>query len=424
MEIKEKSYGQGITLRYINTDKFKKNSLKLSFMSEREVMNVSSSKLLASTLSRGCRRYPSVKAISRELCLLYEADLALYSSNTSALTEFTVSATMLDDRYAFDGGNIFGGVIDLISELLFEPIVEDGGLNRAYFESERKRRIDMIRAEINNKDRYALSQAARHAFRGTPLGVRDTEESIGAVTAEYCYATLQRLLCSCPIYISFTGNYTEEKAAQIDRLVDRFLEARKGFQTLGAGSSTFAFTDEIPEEHVTESVNAKQGRMVLMYSVPNTKRGDCAPMIFDEIFGASPTSRLFTNVRERMSLCYYCSSTLSRLQGVMTVRSGLDRDKKDEAIAEIDRQLSLLCDPKNIGQEELENAKLSRLTNYAELTDDPSRYLSWYNSSVMGGFEDSIEELCAALEAVTAEDVACVARSVKRRLCYFLDGVQ
>jgi predicted Zn-dependent peptidase len=108
----------------------------------------------------------------------------------------------------------------------------------------------------------------------------------------------------------------------------------------------------------------------------------------------------------------------------MTVRSGLDRDKKDEAIAEIDRQLSLLCDPKNIGQDELENAKLSRLTNYAELTDDPSRYLSWYNSSVMGGFEDSIEELCAALEAVTAEDVAEVARSVKRRLCYFLDGVQ
>ena len=92
----------------------------------------------------------------------------------------------------------------------------------------------MIRAEINNKDRYALSQAARHAFRGTPLGVRDTEESIGAVTAEYCYATLQRLLCSCPIYISFTGNYTEEKAAQIDgnEHLDHFLSAARNVRIL------------------------------------------------------------------------------------------------------------------------------------------------------------------------------------------------
>jgi hypothetical protein len=150
---------------------------------------------------------------------------------------------MLDDRYAFDGGNIFGGVIDLISELLFEPIVEDGGLNRAYFESERKRRIEMIRAEINNKDRYALSQAARHAFRGTPLGVRDTEEAVSAVTAEYCYATLQRLLCSCPIYISFTGNYTEEKGG-FSMTIDELSMTTDGWTETVTMDAWFAYYTE------------------------------------------------------------------------------------------------------------------------------------------------------------------------------------
>ena len=61
------------------------------------------------------------------------------------------------------------------------------------------------------------------------------------------------------------------------------------------------------------------------------------------VFGGSTTSRLFRNVREKQSLCYYCGSSALRATGVMMVDSGVEPGREAQAEAAILKELNDLC---------------------------------------------------------------------------------
>lgn len=44
-----------------------------------------------------------------------------------------------------------------------------------------------------------------------------------------------------------------------------------------------------------------------------------------DVFGGGPYSRLFMNVREKLSLCYYCSARLIRGKGIIVIQSGIEK---------------------------------------------------------------------------------------------------
>ena len=62
-------------------------------------------------------------------------------------------------------------------------------------------------------------------------------------------------------------------------------------------------------------------------------------MVATDIFGRGPYSRLFANVREKMSLCYYCSASAVRQKGLVTVDSGVEAENAEKAQKEILAQL-------------------------------------------------------------------------------------
>ena len=164
--------------------------------------------------------------------------------------------------------------------------------------------------------------------------------------------------------------------------------------------------------------------MVLTYLVPKTEKGDMSLSVFTEIFGASPVSRLFANVRERLSLCYYCSATAIKEASLLIVRSGLDGENRALAISEIQRQLDDLSCPENIGDDEMDAAKASLLSMLKTLTDSTLAYSMWYVRRRLGGADTDLSGAMKAIEAVTKEDVARIAKGAKLQLSYFLEGTE
>ncbi len=64
-----------------------------------------------------------------------------------------------------------------------------------------------------------------------------------------------------------------------------------------------------------------------------------AMVLANLIFGGTSNSKLFLNVRERLSLCYYASSSYARSKNILTVSSGVETADFERAEAEIGRQL-------------------------------------------------------------------------------------
>jgi hypothetical protein len=79
-------------------------------------------------------------------------------------------------------------------------------------------------------------------------------------------------------------------------------------------------------------------------------------MLFNAVYGGTPTSKLFMNVREKLSLCYYASSSMDFLKGIMTVHSGIEFDKFNSAREEIMAQLEC-CRRGEIEEWEIEGAR-------------------------------------------------------------------
>ena len=81
-------------------------------------------------------------------------------------------------------------------------------------------------------------------------------------------------------------------------------------------------------------------------------------MLANSILGGGPHSKLFNNVREKESICYYANSGLEKCKGLMMVNSGIDPDQYDRALKLIRKELE---DVKlgNFTDLEIEKAKRS-----------------------------------------------------------------
>ena len=423
MKITEKDFGINARLGIIDTKKFKTDYFSLCYTLPMTEYNISLASVLALVLSRGTAKHSTLLDINRHLVSLYDADLSAYISKTASGLTFRISAGMMDSSYASDGCDVFGGTLDFIREMLLEPLAKNGEMDAKYTDSEKKRALDRIRAEINNKDRYASIRATALAYEGTPLALSEngSEAVIESITPKALYQMLGYITKECPLRAVFVGNYTAKKEETANKLLTELSSINTASLHDACRYEATCF-DTV--RNVCEQVYAKQGRMVLNYSISKRDPSDASPMIFDEIFGSSPVSRLFMNVRERLSLCYYCASSYVMPLGRITVRSGLDEKNKEKAIREIERQIELLSDASNISEDELEMAKLSRVSVYKSLSDSTSRYADWYLSRALLGAPCDVKRMIDAINAVTADDVAVVAREMKLQLSYFLEGIE
>ena len=143
--------------------------------------------------------------------------------------------------------------------------------------------------------------------------------------------------------------------------------------------------------------------------------------MFNAVYGAGVTSKLFQNVREKLSLCYYAFSSTDTLKGIMAVLSGIEVDKYDEALSEILAQLDAVR-AGDISETELAAARRSVANDLRTGADSPYYLADFYLRETVQGTDATPDDIAVLAETVTAEDVAAIARGVELDAVYFLRG--
>ena len=139
------------------------------------------------------------------------------------------------------------------------------------------------------------------------------------------------------------------------------------------------------------------------------------------VFGGCASSKLFMNVREKLSLCYFASSSVDVLKGVMFVISGIEFDKYDAALAEIFAQLEAVKRGE-VTDGELSSAKAAVGSALQAAADSGFALESFWLSQNVQGLEYDPQELAALVEDVTKADVIKAAQGVECDAVYFLKG--
>lgn len=411
----------GVTLRCCRDKKFTQGCLSFQLVRRLEKTEAAYNALFPAVLLRGTNMHPDLRSITEHLDTLYGASVSPLVRRVGDYQTAGLYCSFIDERFTM-GDPILSPMVDFLEELLLDASVENGGFQTEFVDSEKRNLVAAIQAEGNDKRIYAMNQLFRTMCREDSFGLPRTgePEDVQAVGAADLYRHYRRILQTSQIELFYVGS------ADADTLC-RALEPLAGrLQALGREPESLPAQTAFhpcPVGDVTEVMDVTQGKLCLGFTTPITFRhpGFAAMQVLNTLYGAGMTSKLFMNLREKMSLCYSIGSSYYGSKGIMVVSAGIDCDKEALTRQEALRQLDD-CRAGDIAQEELLSAKEAIVSSLRATHDAPGAIESYYTSCLLGGLDWEPETYQAAVERVTREDVVAAASTLELHTTYFLKG--
>ena len=410
----------GITLRCFTDHRFKQGCLSLQLIRPMCQQEAALNALIPAVLLRGCVSAPDLRDITLRLDDLYGASIGALVRRVGDYQTTGLYCSFISDRYAMDGDAILEPMIGFLGELLLDPVLEKGVFCKDYIQSEKKNLISTIEAQRNDKRAYAAAQLLKKMCRGDSFGIPRLGETaqVKKITPKTAYNHYQKILRSSRIDIFYVGEASVETvSAMLMPLVNKFvadhvnLPEQTALSSLAGGSHT-------------ETMDVSQGKLAMGFSTPITIRDPefAAMQVCNTVFGGGMTSKLFMNIREKMSLCYDIGSGYHGSKGIVTVSAGIDCDKEALVRSQILSQLDA-CRQGDITAEELIAAKQAVINSLRSTHDSPGAIENYYATASLSGLSMTPAQYIDAVEQVTQEQVAKAAQSLQLHTAFFLKGV-
>lgn len=423
MEFNRNELMPGVFLSHLRSDKFKTACMSVTLLTQLRRETAAMNAVIPFVLNRGTTRYGDMEQLSRRMDELYGAAVEPVVRRIGEIQCIGFYGSFPEPDYLPGGEALLGDTCALMAQLLLDPATRGGLLLPQYVDSEREKLLDIIRSRMNDKRSYALTRCIEEMccyedFAVSRFGSESEAENIHykKLTRHY-----RELIQTCPVEIFYCGK-TDFKAVSA--------AMREAFSTMPRGEIDYDIGTDLRmnavEDHVRfveEEMDVTQGKLVLGFRL-----GECmeepdipALYVFNAVYGSGATSKLFMNVREKLSLCYYASSAVYLHKGIMLVSSGIEFDKLDAARDEILAQLDSVRQGE-ITDDELRSAKKSVASDLRAVQDSIGELEGFYLSQALNGLDYGPAELAALAEDVTKEDVQAIAKSIECDLIYFLKG--
>ena len=382
-----------------------------------ERAGASANALLPAVLSRGTVRHPDMESLSAAMDTLYGATVDSVVRKKGERQCIGFAADFIDDAFTPHGERLLEPVAELMGEMLLEPLTRNGSFLAEYVDSEKANLIDAIRSLRNDKRDWAEIRLMQEMCAGEPYSIlRLGDEETAAKLNNHClYRHSSTLLAGSRVEVLYCGS------AERQRVEDAVLSALAALPR-GAAASLPPVAQLPPRETprvVTEVMDVNQGKLALGYRC--TTEDVPAMILANLIFGGTSNSKLFMNVREKLSLCYYASSSYARSKNIMTVSSGVEQKDYDRAMEEIACQLAAVQNGEWEDWEQ-DGALQAMLSSLTSLPDSQGALENYYLGQIATDAGETPEELTAALREVTRERIMEAARSAKLDTVYFLHG--
>jgi len=423
MEFNRTELMPGVFLSHLRSDKFKTACMSVTLLTQLRRETAAMNAVIPFVLRRGTTRYSDMEQLSRRMDELYGAAVEPVVRRIGEIQCIGFYGSFPEPDYLPGGEALLGDTCALMAQLLLDPVTRGGLLLPQYVDSEREKLLDIIRSRMNDKRSYALTRCIEEMccyedFAVSRFGSESEAENIHykKLTRHY-----RELIQTCPVEIFYCGK-TDFKAVSA-AMRDAFSAMPRGEIDYDIGTDLRMNAVEDHVRFVEEEMDVTQGKLVLGFRL-----GECmeepdipALYVFNAVYGSGTTSKLFMNVREKLSLCYYASSAVYLHKGIMLVSSGIEFDKLDAARDEILAQLDSVRRGEITG-DELRSAKKSVASDLRAVQDSIGELEGFYLSQALDGLDYGPAELAALAEDVTKEDVQAIAESIECDLIYFLKG--
>ena len=418
---------QGIKLHTINTNKFKTNLIAIFLSTPLKRENVTKNSLLASILRRGCEKYKTQEEISKKLEEMYGAEFncGLDKIGKNHVLKFYIES-INDEFLPQNGEDMLKKSIEIISEIVFNPLVQNNGFNEEYVNQEKENVKQIIEGKKDNKARYALFRCVEEMYKDKPEGLYKYGyvEDLESINSQNLYEYYQTLINTCKIDIFVSG-----KLENID--VEKIIEENENFSNLKDREPKYNINrpeTKNPIEKankVEEKLDVTQGKLVIGYDVDaskediENKKFRYIGMLYNAILGGTATSKLFQNVREKASLAYTASSSFSYYTGNIFVNAGIEIENFEKATDIIKEQIEAMKQG-DFSKEDIRNAQKTIVSNIAGISDEQDTEIIYFLGQELSGNNVSLEQYAEFVQDVNKNEIEDFAKKININTIYFL----
>ncbi len=417
--IKTINLGKGINLTLIPEEKFKTNLVSIYIQRLLDKEEVTKNALLPAIIKSGSEKYPSARDMAAHQDDLYGVSIGADTSKRGETQVITFKIISTDEKYLDE--KIFKPVVEFLDEVVNHPLVIDGGFKEEYVEIEKQSLRHRIESVINDKGRYAIERAREEMFKNERYGISDLGylEDIDKINGKDLYKHYQQIMKTSPIDIVVEGNFNEEEIVNI--ISNGFNFDREEIIEIPRAE----FKKKIEEvKAIEEDMDITQGKLVMGYRCNVDYKDEYryySLLVGSSVLGGGPHSKLFMNVREKESLCYYIYSSIEKYKTSMFISSGIEKDNYDKTVKLIKEQLeNLKCG--KISEEELLNSKSALISSLKTIKDSIGGASDFYFSQHMGQTNTTVERIIEIIEKIMVEDIVDAVKDIELDTIYFLSN--
>lgn len=409
---------ENINLYYIPTKKFKTTTLGIYIHRPltREECTINS--LLSMVIRRGCPGFEDSKTLSRYLENLYGAAFATTVRKKAERQILCANFQFVNDKFLDDDINIFDSILDLVDK----AILKQESFNEEYVKQEKENLKKQILSIINDKRSYASKRCTEIMCKDEAYGISKTGyvEDLDKIDKTTLLEHYKNVVLKSPIDIFVNGDVDIESVAE--KLKSMFADVNVEYN-IPAPADVKKEVNDV--KRVTEEQQIVQGKLSMGFRTNVYANDEDYPamMMYNSILGSGIFSKLFNNVREKLSLCYYASSSVDYLKGIMLINSGIEVSNFQKAYDEILVQMEDIKKG-NISDMEFSAAVLGTVNAVNSTADNPFVMDDYYISKIISGKMITLEELAECIKKVTKEEVMQVAKNIQLDTVYFLKGCE
>lgn len=414
--INRRKIADGVYFSSITDKRYKKNLISVAFSTQLSEDTATENVIVPVLLTKCNSKLPTYKAFNNKMSRLYASGIGGTAGRQYDLQTISFGAYYLDDIYALSGEKMTGIMTDIFIDCLTSPVTENGVFSEKFVELEKKTVIDNIETAINDKRSYAIERAMKTICKGEPASVCSygTVEKAKLITPNSAYKAYRRMLETMPCEIICTG------CSDFEGVAEKFAAAFEKVGRHDIENTTIALSPvKTQTEEVTERLTVNQSKLVLGFK--SHSDDDAALVLLQKIFGGTTSSKLFRNVREKMSLCYYCSAARNDLKGIMLVNSGVENENIEKTKEAVIDQLEEIKNG-NFTNEDINFAEMAIKNDFKSVADSAGNVSNWYFDCIRKNDIVTPEEKLGRYLGVSKERIIAAAKSMVLDSVYVLIG--
>ena len=420
-DIKNIEIKKGINLHIIKTNKFKTNLLAVFLSTPLAKEAVTKNALIPAVLRRGSRNMMSQDEISIALEEMYGAsfDCGIDKIGDDQVLKFYLET--INNEFLPDNEDTLSKAIDILLEVVFNPLINNDVFNKEYVKSEIKNLKQVIEGRKDSKATYAYERCIEEMYKNMPYSLYKygNIEDLESIDEKKLYEQYKNLIDNCKIDIFVSGNIEEDiKEKIISNENVQTLQQREAVYIINNKESRLK--EEKQEQEVSESMDINQGKLIIGLDILQENDLDkYTALIYNAILGGIPTSKMFQNVREKHSLAYTASSSFIRQKANIYIKCGIDIENYEKALKIIKEQLEDMKKGE-FTDKNIEEAKTNIISTINFIPEEQDTELIYYFSQELSGYEMGYEEYIEKINNIKKDNIIDLANRIQVNTIYFL----